>query len=225
MGYLINLVLRDKPAVVVGAGSVALRKVRGLLAAGARVTVIAPRSCEAIRALAAAGRVALLNREYQDGDLAGAMLVIAAAGDEAVNRQVSADARSLGILVNVVDRPDSCTFTLPAVVRRGDLSLAVTTEGRCPALARALREELESRYTGEYADLLDVMGRLRECMMVRGWDSPRIQTALSDLYLKGLLRHVASGNRDSLEDFLREHLGEEFPLPAWPWQAFKADTD
>ena len=211
---MINLVLQDKPAVVVGAGSVALRKVHGLLEAGARVQVIAPQSCEAIRALAEAGRVVLLNREYWSGDLAGAMLVIAATSDEAVNRQISADARSLGILVNVVDRPASCTFTLPAVVRRGDLSLAVATEGRCPTLARALREELESRYTEDHAKLLGVMGGLRECMMARGWDSPRIQTALSDLYHKGLLGVLASGDRDAVETFLREELGEEFLLPA-----------
>jgi precorrin-2 dehydrogenase/sirohydrochlorin ferrochelatase len=214
MGYLINLVLQDKPAVVVGAGSVALRKVHGLLEAGARVQVIAPKACEAISALAATGQVVLQHREYESGDLAGAVLVIAATSDESVNRQISADARSLGILVNVVDRPASCTFTLPAIVRRGDLSLAVATEGRCPALARALREELESRYTEDHARLLGVMGGLREGMMARGWDSPRIQTALSGLYHKGLLGVLASGDRKAVETFLREELGEEFPLPA-----------
>ncbi len=214
MGYLINLVLQDKPAIVVGAGSVALRKVHGLLEAGARVQVIAPKACEAICTLAAAGRVALVSREYRSGDLAGSMLVIAATNDEAINRQISADARSLGILVNVVDRPASCTFTLPAIVRRGDLSLAVATEGRCPALARALREELESRYTEDHARLLGVMGGLREGMMARGWDSPRIQTALSGLYHKGLLGVLASGDRGAVEAFLREELGEEFLLPA-----------
>jgi len=214
MGYLISLVLRDKPAVVVGAGSVALRKVLGLLEAGARVKVIAPQCCEEIRALAEAGRVDLVSREYGSGDLAGAVLVIAATSDEAVNRQISAHAQSLGILVNVVDRPASCTFTLPAVVRRGDLSLAVATEGRCPALARALREELESLYTEDHARLLGVMGGLREGMMARGWDSPRIQTALSDLYHHGLLGVLASGDRDAVETFLREELGEDFLLPA-----------
>jgi len=219
MGYLINLVLQDKPAVVVGAGSVALRKVSGLLEAGAQVTVIAPRSCEPIRAQAQAGKLVLLNREYRKGDLAGAALVIAATGDETVNRQVSQDARSLGILVNVVDRPASCTFTLPAVVRRGDLSLAVATEGRCPALARALREELESRYTQQYAVLLDVMGELRDRMMARGWDSPRIQAALSHLYQRDLLGVLASGDREAAEAFLKEELGEEFPLPACPGES------
>jgi precorrin-2 dehydrogenase/sirohydrochlorin ferrochelatase len=214
VGYLVNLVMQDKPAVVVGAGSVALRKVHGLLEAGARVTVIAPRSCEPIHILAQAGRLVFISRGYLDGDLAGAMLVIAATSDEALNRQISEDARSLRILVNVVDRPDSCTFTLPAVVRRGDLSLAVATEGRCPSLARALREELECRYTPEYATLLGVMGGLRESMMARGWDSRRIQAALSDLYHKGLLGVLASGNRDATEAFLREELGEGFPLPS-----------
>jgi precorrin-2 dehydrogenase / sirohydrochlorin ferrochelatase len=216
MGYLINLVLQDRHAVVVGAGTVALRKVSGLLEAGARVTVIAPQACEQVLQLAGAGRIRFAERPYQAGDLAGAFLVIAATSDEEVNARVSEDARSLGILVNVVDRPASCTFTLPAVVRRGDLSLAVTTEGRCPSLARALREELEARYGADYAGLLDFMGELRGRMIAGGWDSPRVQRALSELYRRGLLGHLASGNRGSIDAFLRGELGEGFPSPATP---------
>lgn len=212
MGYLVNLVLDHERAVVVGAGSVALRKVTGLLAAGARVTVIAPRSCGAIRAMASAGRVALVEREYVRGDLAGAFLVIAATADESVNVSVSEEARSLKILVNVVDRPAVCTFTLPAVVRRGDLTLAVATEGRCPALARALREDLESRYGREYAELLDIMGGLRDQMLQRGWESPRIQEALSRIYREGLLERLASSSAKELEGFVTDVAGEPFPL-------------
>ena len=212
MGYLVNLVLDRKPTVVVGAGSVALRKVTGLLAAGARVTVIAPRSCEDIRTLASNGRIALVEREYARGDLAGAFLVIAATADESLNVSISDEARSLNILVNVVDRPAVCTFTLPAVVRRGNLSLAVATEGRCPALARALREDLESRYGQEYAELLDVMGRLRDQMLERGWESPRIQEALSRIYREGLLGRLAPSSAKELEGFVTDVAGEPFPL-------------
>lgn len=215
MGYLVNLVLDRKPAVVVGAGSVALRKVLGLLAAGARVTVIAPRSCDDIRGLASTGRIALVERGYARGDLAGAFLVIAATADESVNVSISEEARSLNILVNVVDRPAVCTFTLPAVVRRGDLTLAVATEGRCPALARALREDLESKYGQEYAELLDLMGRLRDRMLERGWESPRTQEALSRLYRGGLLERLAPAARSDLDAFLRVELGEDFPLASW----------
>ncbi len=212
MGYLVNLVLDRKPTVVVGAGSVALRKVTGLLAAGARVTVIAPRSCEDIRGMASAGRIALVEREYAPGDLAGAFLVIAATADESVNVSISEEARSLNILVNVVDRPAVCTFTLPAVVRRGDLTLAVATEGRCPALARALREDLESKYGQEYAELLDIMGRLRDQMLERGWESPRIQETLSRLYREGFLGRLASSSAKELEGFVTDVAGEPFPL-------------
>ncbi len=212
MGYLVNLVLDRKPTVVVGAGSVALRKVTGLLAAGARVTVIAPRSCEDIRTLASNGRIALVEREYARGDLAGAFLVIAATADESLNVSISDEARSLNILVNVVDRPAVCTFTLPAVVRRGNLSLAVATEGRCPALARALREDLESRYGQEYAELLDIMGRLRDQMLERGWESPRIQEALSRIYREGLLGRLAPSSAKELEGFVTDVAGEPFPL-------------
>ncbi len=215
MGYLVNLVLDRRPAVVVGAGSIALRKVLGLLAAGARVSVIAPRACEEMRALASEGRIGLQDREYAPGDLAGAFLVIAATSDEEANARVSEEARSLNILVNVVDRPAVCTFTLPAVVRRGDLTLAVATEGRCPALARALREDLESKYGQEYAGLLDVLGRLRDQMLERGWESPRIQEALSRLYRAGLMERLAPAARGDLDAFLRVELGEDFPLASW----------
>lgn len=216
MGYVISLMLAQRPVVVVGGGAVALRKVAGLLAARARVSVIAPALCGEIERLARDGTIRCERRPYRPGDLAGAHLVIAATGDEEVNVQVAEEARGLGILVNVVDRPPLCTFTLPATVRRGDLTLAVSTEGRCPALARALREELESRFGEEYADLLDFMGALRDEMLEREWASARIQGGLAALYEKGLVRILSGRDREALEAFVKAELGEDFPVPHAP---------
>lgn len=216
MGYVVSLMLAERPVVVVGAGTVALRKVAGLLAARARVSVIAPSPCAEIERLAQEGTIHCEKRAYRPGDLAGAHLVIAATGDEDVNAQVAGEARGLGIPVNVVDRPALCTFTLPAVARRGDLTLAVSTEGRCPALARALREELESRFGEEYADLLDFMGMLRDEMMERGWASARIQGSLSALYARGLLGILSGRDRETTEAFVKAELGEDFPVPHTP---------
>ncbi len=213
MSYLVNLTVAHEPAIVVGAGTVALRKVLGLLEAGAAVTVIAPRLCEGIKALADSGKVSLRQRPYQAGDLAGVRLVIAATDDEETNRRVSQDARALGVPINVVDRPALCTFTLPATVKRGDLTLAVATEGRCPALARALREELAERYGEDYARLVEFMGRLRDGMILRGWESERIQAALSALHAKGLIRYLDPAGREALERFVRAELGGDFPVP------------
>ena len=213
MSYLVNLSIEGRKALVVGAGAVALRKVEGLLAAGALVTVVAPNACEAIRRLTREGRVALLDKPYEAGDLAEVSLVIAATDDEAVNAAVSVAAQEAGLLVNVVDRPALCTFTLPAVVRRGDLTLAVATEGRCPAFARALREELEERYGDIYGEALEFMGRLRDTMLSEGWDSARIQKVLADLYADGIVALIRSGDAQALAAFLRHHLGPGFPLP------------
>lgn len=213
MSYLVNLTVAHEPAIVVGAGTVALRKVLGLLEAGAAVTVIAPRLCEGIKELANSGKISTRQRPYQAGDLAGVRLAIAATDDEEINRRVSQDARALGVPINVVDRPALCTFTLPATVKRGDLTLAVATEGRCPALARALREELGERYGDDYARLVEFMGRLRDEMILRGWESGRIQAALSSLHAKGLVRYLDPAGRDALDGFVRTELGGDFPVP------------
>jgi precorrin-2 dehydrogenase/sirohydrochlorin ferrochelatase len=210
MSYLVNLVLDGRPVMVVGGGAVAVRKVHDLLAAGACVTVVAPGACEQIQALAAAGRVQFNRRAYATGDLEGAFLVVAATGEEVVNARVAEDAGALGILVNVVDRPALCTFTLPATVRRGDLTLAVATQGRCPALARAIREELEGRYGPEYAEVVRMLGELRNRMRERGWDARRTRQAITDLYQSGIAGAVRSGEPSRIEDLIRTHLGAGF---------------
>jgi len=154
MSYLVNLALEGRAAVVVGGGEVAARKVQDLLAAKANVTVIAPKLCDAIVALAGEKRIVAHGRPYRTGDLAGAFVAIAATDDEGLNARISKAAAAQNVLVNVVDRPALCTFTVPATVRRGDLTIAIATEGRCPVLAGVLREELEARYGPEYAELV-----------------------------------------------------------------------
>lgn len=208
MGYIVNLNLRQKPVLLVGAGSVAWRKVCGLLEAGASVTVVAPSICQQIRALQGSKKISLDKRPYQSKDIEGKVLVVAATGDEAVNAQVWNDAAAARILVNVVDRPELCSFTLPAVVRRGDLSFAVATEGRCPALAQALKEELESRYGEDYGKALALLGDLRRVMIAEGWSNERVKNALKALYSRGIVRLLASGDREALRVLLSSEAGE-----------------
>jgi precorrin-2 dehydrogenase/sirohydrochlorin ferrochelatase len=213
MGYVVNLVLDGKPAVVVGGGPVAARKVEDLLAAKARVRVIAAAACAKVRSLADQGRISGEWRPYATGDLEGAFLAIAATGDESVNARVAADAQAGNILVNVVDRPALCTFTLPAVVRRGDLAIAVTTNGRCPSLSAVLRDEITERYGPEYAELTGLFGQLRDGMLALGWDGRRIRQAVSEIYRAGIAEMVGATDRSLLLEFLRTRLGPEFPLP------------
>jgi precorrin-2 dehydrogenase/sirohydrochlorin ferrochelatase len=202
MSYLVNLTLEGRAAVVVGGGEVAARKAQDLLAANANVTVIAPQLCDQIVALADQNRIAAYGRPYRTGDLSGAFVVIAATDDEGLNARISEDAVAINVLVNVVDRPALCTFTVPATVHRGDLTLAISTEGRCPALAGILREELEQRYGPEYAELVGLFGELRKRMIELGWDGRRIRETLAGMHRNGAVERIAAGHRDLMNEFV-----------------------
>ena len=159
--YPIVLDVTDRPCLVVGGGPIAEGKVRGLLAAGARVTVVSPTLTPALAALAAEGRIAHRARGYAEGDLEGAALALAATGDRAVSAAVLAEGRARGVWVNAADDPERCDFFLPAVLRRGALAVAVSTGGASPALTRAVRDELERRLPPELGDLVEVVAEVR----------------------------------------------------------------
>jgi len=148
--YPIVLKLEGRPCLVVGGGVVAERKAVSLLEAGARVRVVAPRFTPRLEALGREGVVELVPREYQGQDLQGVALVISAASRREVNAQVAQEAGERGLLVNVVDSPQECSFIVPSVVRRGGLILAISTSGLSPALARHLREKLEEEFGEEF---------------------------------------------------------------------------
>ncbi len=156
---LLHLELRR--CIVVGGGSVALRKVEGLLEAGANVEVISPALTPELQALVDAEAIQYIPRAYMEGDLERAFLVIAATDEPPVNERIWSEARRLGCLANVVDDPAHCDFSLPAVVRRGELTIAISTGGGSPALARRLRERIEGWIGPEYADLTALLAELR----------------------------------------------------------------
>ncbi len=211
MGYMANLIVRDRRAVVVGGGAVAARKIAELLTAGAKVTIIAPSASDRIRSLAGRGLVAGQWRPYRAADLDGAFLAIAATDDEAVNRRIARDALARNVLVNVVDRPELCTFTAPATARRGDLAIAVTTSGLCPSLSGALREEILECYGPEYARLVRLFGKLRKQMIALGWDGSRIKRSLQAMYRAGIIKVLAARDPRRLQRFLKGRLGSEYP--------------
>lgn len=140
MDYPVSLRLEGEKALVVGGGSVALRKAKALRRAGAMVVAVSPAFAPGFRRL----RADLRRRRYRSADVRGAAVVVASTDDPSVNAAVSRDCRRKGIPVNVVDVPELCTFFVPAVVRRGAVTVAVSTGGRSPSLAGALRRRLES---------------------------------------------------------------------------------
>jgi len=153
--YPVSLNVHGRLCVVIGSGEVARRKIESLLAAGARVKACSPDppGLEGIE---------WIGRTYARGDLEGAFLAIAATDNREVNREVSREAQERGIPVNVVDDPELSTFHVPSLVSRGDLQISVSTGGRCPSLARAMRRELENLYGPEYEEYLDALERARQ---------------------------------------------------------------
>ncbi len=166
--YPINIDLKDKLCVVIGGGKVAERKVRGLIPFGAAIKVVSPVVTEGLSELARSKRIEHIERGYLDGDLDGALLVFAAAGDPSVNEAAYREATGKGILVNVADRPDLCSFIVPSVVKRGDLVLTASTGGSFPLLAKELRRELEENYGPEYGRYLAALSEARRNLKKTG---------------------------------------------------------
>ena len=212
--YPVNLDLQGKRVVIVGGGAVAARKALRLVAAGARLTVVAPLLNDRLAALAAKGSLVHLERPYLRGDLEGAALAFAATDDPAVNRAVAAEARGRGTLVDVVDAPREGDFTTPALLTRGDLLITASTAGASPGLARRVIAELEPLFGEEYAKCLILLAQAREKLLTEKGGSAyneRVFAELAALELPALLK---SGAKDALDQLLpRLSASESRPGP------------
>jgi len=203
--YPVMLDLAGRRCLVVGGGPVAERKMDGLLAADARVTVVSPSLTPALLTLAAEARLHWRPREYLAGDAAGFALVMVAASGASVSEAIAAECRTRGVWINCADDPARCDFILPAVFRRGALTVAVSTGGVSPTMARLVREELEARLPDDLALLTDVMGDVRRSLREGGiaLDAERWWQALD-----GELRSLAAAGRTAeAQARLRERLG------------------
>ncbi len=161
--FPIFLKLRGLAALVVGGGSMAAVRVKQLLKAGARVTVIAPEICPEIENAAADGSVSLVRRQFESGDLSkGYFLVVGATDNREVQKTVAAEAASLGVLYNIVDNPQYCNYFTPATVERGGLCIAIGSEGQSPVLAGRLRKILEETLPPDAGEWTALLGELRE---------------------------------------------------------------
>ena len=157
--YPICLNVHGERCLVVGGGEVAARKAASLVEAGAEVVVMSPDVCDE---LARREDVTVVERPWQESDLDGTVLVIAATDDRSLNERVARAARRRRVLCNVVDDADLSDFIVPAAMRRGALLVTVSTSGALPALARSVREELEERFGRDYAEYLEIVGQMRE---------------------------------------------------------------
>jgi precorrin-2 dehydrogenase/sirohydrochlorin ferrochelatase len=203
--YPLFLNLQDQPCVVVGGGRVALRKVKMLLDYGAHVSVISPAFNGDFAQLAKRKAMRLIRRNYKSGDLKGAEIVVAATDARNVNLKIAQEAKRAGALVNVVDDPEHSNFIVPSFLRRGHLTIAVSTGGRSPALARKIRTQLEQDFGREYGSLLSLIEEVRRALRSEGLRvSPETWQEILDL--ESLIHLVRSGQQEKAKALLMEKL-------------------
>ncbi|MCG6536535.1 MAG: bifunctional precorrin-2 dehydrogenase/sirohydrochlorin ferrochelatase [Syntrophales bacterium LBB04] len=205
--YPICLDLRGRQCVVVGGGDVSERKVIRLVQCGARVTVVDRQLSPGLEQMKKEAAIKHVDDIYNASFLQDAFLVIAATDQDEVNVAVSRDARKLGIIVNVVDDPGRCDFILPSVFQQGDLSIAVSTGGKSPALAKKLARDLQSLYGREYELLLQIMGELRERMLERKLPPAENRKIFEALSHSDILHYIRTNDREGVKRIIKDIAG------------------
>ncbi|MFC1981208.1 bifunctional precorrin-2 dehydrogenase/sirohydrochlorin ferrochelatase [Chloroflexota bacterium] len=204
--YPVFLNISDRKCVVVGGGQVALRKAKGLLEYGANVEVISPDLCSELSELAEAGAINVLRRRYQAGDLQGALISIAATNNSDINQEVVKEARRGGVLANIVDDAGDSDFIVPSCLQRGNVTIAVSTAGSSPALARKIRTRLEKDLGDEYASLSLLVEEVRSELKRQGikvnsddWQKALDLDLMIDLLKKGNKERAKAALLDNLK--------------------------
>ncbi|MDD3312007.1 bifunctional precorrin-2 dehydrogenase/sirohydrochlorin ferrochelatase [Pseudodesulfovibrio sp.] len=208
--YPIFVNLENKRCLVVGAGEVGKRKIQSLLDAGPGwLTIVdtAPAAPE-LAPLLARDNVEFFQRGFEDTDVDGRFLVIACTSSETVNWRISNLCAERGILCNIVDQPEKCSFIVPATVKRGDLTVAISTAGRSPAMAKRIRKELQENFGEEYASLLTLMGRLRPLLLGLGRTTAENTAVFRGLVDSHLLDAMKSRDLDEVGEILKKSLPE-----------------
>jgi precorrin-2 dehydrogenase len=203
--YPIFFNIQGKTCVVIGGGNVALRKVTSLLECRAKVTVISPKPHPEISKWSKERTIRLIERNYKATDLKDAMMAIVCTDAKWVNRKAADEARKAGVLVNVADDPERSDFIIPSFFRRGNLTIAVSTGGVSPALAKKIRAKLEKSFGAEYASLLSLIGEVRSAIKREG-STVDAETWQGILDIDPLTRLVKAGSREKAKIFLLEKL-------------------
>lgn len=188
--------LKNRKAVVIGGGPVAERKIFSLLKAGADVTVISPQVTNRILAGVSSKRITHVSRPYKKNDLRGAFLVIAATDSPGINSRVARDAPGL---VNVVDVPSQCNFIAPSVIQRGALTIAISTSGTSPALAKAIRRELQKLYGREIGEFLRFLKGIRKKVLSHIADGRKRETFLKNLASDKMLNDLRTQGLEAVK--------------------------
>lgn len=205
--YPVFLNIKDKKCVIVGGGKVSYRKIKVILNCGANIIVISPEFNKKILRIAKDESIKLVNRPYRKSDINGACLVIAATGDKELNKRISEDSKKVRALVNVVDDIERSDFISPSFFRRGNLTIAISTNGKSPFIAKKIRERIEKSISREYRVLIDLFDEIRSQFKKEGvsisskkWESAIDIDSLLDFLKKGKYKEL----RDSLIKALKK---------------------
>jgi precorrin-2 dehydrogenase / sirohydrochlorin ferrochelatase len=209
--YPAFLDLKDVPCLVIGGGQVGERKVKTLQSCAAKVYLISRELTPYLEEEVQKGRVELLAPAYQTGHLTGKFLVIGATDNPTLNGKIGREARERGILCNIVDKPQECNFILPSLVSRGDLTIAVSTAGKSPALAKKIRRDLEEIFTEIYGLYLDLLGQIRTEVLSRNLPQQENQNIFQTLIDSPVLSWLETGNIKALYDLMNQLLDPPFP--------------
>jgi precorrin-2 dehydrogenase/sirohydrochlorin ferrochelatase len=207
--YPVFIDIKKRNCVVIGGGEVAERKVERLLACKAAVMVVAQNLTSYLESLVSSSTIRHIRDEYKDAYIEGAFIVIGATDSDEVHKRIYRDTRGKGILVNIVDDPEKCDFIVPSIMQQGDLSIAISTGGKSPALARTLREELETQYGYEYKILLGIMGDLRAKVIAQGRTSDDNRKLFELVLRSDILDHIREKNWDKVRKIVYDLTGEE----------------
>ena len=210
--YPIYLDIKNRNCLVVGGGSVGIRKVLTLLACGANVTVVSLDATEKLQELSNNGMIKLKERPFQTIDLDDRFLVIGATDNQELNFKIHVEAERRGLLCNIADLPKACNFILPSIVNRGDLIIAISTSGKSPGFAKKLRKHLEKEFGDEYAEFLNLMGAIRKKLLNKDHEPEAHKHLFEQLMERDLVQMLKDGNTDSINSLLVEILGEGYEL-------------
>jgi len=202
--YPAFLDIKGKKCLVAGGGKVAERKVNSLLKCGAEVSIVSPNLTKRLRGLSSKGKTKFLKGEFKEKCLKDMFLVIGATDNDEVNFKVYESANKKNILVNIVDSPELCNFIVPSVVERGALTIAISTGGKSPALAKKLRKELEERYGFEYIKFLNLMGNLRKRISAKIRDKKKREDIYKKLVDSDIINLIRDGDNKAVRNRVKE---------------------
>ncbi|MEW6097504.1 MAG: bifunctional precorrin-2 dehydrogenase/sirohydrochlorin ferrochelatase [bacterium] len=201
--YPICLDLKDKKCVVVGGGEIALRKVKSLVEAQAKVVVISPEIISSFKELLKKNKITYLKQEYKSKHIKNdTFLVIVATDDKQLNAKIANDAGKLNLLINVVDAPSLGNFILPATFHRGKLIISVSTSGQSPALAKKIKEDLLNIYGVEYEILVDLLGNLRTKVHAKYKNKEDRKVFWEKLVNSDLIEYIRNNKEEEIKRYL-----------------------